>query len=112
MIPKTIKKRSVFLKVARDGYVAKTRNVVSICLKTENSDDAFVGYTASRKVGNSVSRNFAKRRLRALVREFESEIAGGCMFVFIATRKTVESSFSELRADFLNSLRKAKCHVS
>ena len=97
----------MFLEVSQSGSSTRTRSVISVCKRILDGD-SLVGYTASRKVGNAVSRNFAKRRLRSLVREFSSEIVGGFVFVFIATRKTVEIGFSELRADFIYSLRKSK----
>lgn len=108
MFPKVIKKRAGFLEISKSGSCARSRGVVSLCLKKGNDSTASVGYTASRKVGNAVMRNFAKRRLRSLVREFNSEFSSGYCFVFIATRKTVDLDFSILKSDFLQSLRKAK----
>ena len=107
MFPKTIKKRRVFLEVSRNGSCARSRGVVVLCQKLE-SEDLGVGYTASKKVGNAVSRNFAKRRLRHLVREFVADLGNGFNFVFIATRGTVSLSFSQLKRDFEGSLKKAK----
>ena len=107
MIPKTVKKRATFVDVSRNGFPVRTRGVVSIC-KATNDEVPLVGYTASRKVGNSVLRNYARRRLRALVREFSTEFVPGCVYVFIATKRTVELKFSDLRSDFAYSLRKAK----
>ncbi|MDR1391201.1 MAG: ribonuclease P protein component [Holosporales bacterium] len=103
----TIKKRATFLMMSREGICFKTRGVVSLYKKMEDAR-SFVGYTASRKVGNAVLRNLAKRRLRSLVRECSSEILTGSCFVFIATRKTVDLKFSQLRSDFVYTLRKAK----
>ena len=80
---------------------------MSLCLKS-SEDSSFVGYTASKKVGNAVSRNFAKRRLRSLVQEFCQELDSGYFFVFIATRKTIALEFSQLKSDFLYCLKKAK----
>ncbi len=62
-----LRKRSDFL------YAAKARRVVTpgFILQIRNrKDDAplRVGFTCSKKVGNAVARNRAKRRLRALAR--------------------------------------------
>lgn len=107
MFPKTIKKRKIFLEVSKSGSCFKTKGVFAICKKTD-TDDLFVGYTASKKIGNAVLRNFAKRRLRHLVREFCSEFGNGFIFVFIATKGTISFTFSRLKSDFLLSFRKAK----
>ncbi|MBR1479851.1 MAG: ribonuclease P protein component [Alphaproteobacteria bacterium] len=102
-----MRKRSVFLDVSKNGSCFRTKSVVVIC-KLGNGGGISVGYTASRRVGGAVSRNFAKRRLRALTREFSSEFVPGGFFVFIATKWTVDLEFSVLRCDFLYALRKAK----
>lgn len=107
MFPKTIKSRKTFLEVSKNGSCFKTKGVFTICKKT-NTNDLLVGYTASKKIGNAVMRNFAKRRLRHLVREFYPEFGDGFIFVFIATKGTVSFNFSRLKSDFLISFRKAK----
>lgn len=107
MFPKTIKKRKTFLEVSKTGTCFKTKGVFAICKKID-TDNLLVGYTASKKIGNAVSRNFAKRRLRHLVREFCSEFGNGFIFVFIATKGTVSFTFSRLKSDFLLSFKQAK----
>ena len=109
MFPKTLKKRAEFIKISRDGARAKTRSLISICLKSEDLDALpKVGYTASKKVGNAVKRNMAKRRLRSLVRECESEFRPGYWFVFIATSELVDIEYSILKSDFLYCVKKSK----
>ncbi len=107
VFPKTIKRRAMFLSVMRQGTAVRTRGVVSVCQHID-ALYPFVGYTASRKVGNAVKRNFAKRRLRALVREFSDEFLPGCAFVFIANTRTTEMKFAELKSAFCYSLRKSR----
>lgn len=60
--------RRDFLAAAR----AKRRNTPSFALQIRNRDDddptIRVGFTCSKKVGNAVARNRAKRRLREIAR--------------------------------------------
>ncbi len=107
MFPKTIKKRKTFLEVSKTGSCFKSKGVFALCKKID-TNDLLVGYTASKKIGNAVLRNFAKRRLRHLVREFCSELGNGFIFVFIATKRTVSFTFSQLRSDFITSFKKVK----
>jgi len=65
-----------------------------------------VGFTASKKVGNAVARNRAKRRLRALARAVLRE-AGlpGWDYVLVARRdETAARPMAELEADLARAL--------
>jgi ribonuclease P protein component len=66
-----------------------------------------VGFTASKKVGNAVKRNFARRRLRAVVDSVcASYLFSGEDMVIIARHSTVTASFSNLVRDFRNALNR------
>ena len=97
----------MFVAVTKQGTSAKTRGIVAVCQQI-NVPCSLVGYTASRKVGSAVKRNFAKRRMRALVREFCDEFVPGYAFVFISNFRTPEMKFSDLRANIKSSLKNAK----
>lgn len=66
-----------------------------------------LGLTASRKVGNAVARNRARRRLRALGREIlPVHCRPGHDIVLIARRETPGRSFDKLRHDLLGALKR------
>ena len=59
------------------------------------------GVTASKKVGNAVARNRAKRRMRALFRKLECDHApSGTDYVLVARHSLVQATWTELLADF------------
>jgi ribonuclease P protein component len=59
------------------------------------------GVTASKKVGNAVARNRAKRRMRALFRKLKCDHApSGTDYVLVARHSLVQAAWSELSADF------------
>ncbi len=65
------------------------------------------GLTASKKVGNAVKRNRARRRLRALACEFlPSHAKPGNDYVLIARDVTVTREHADLKKDLLWALRK------
>lgn len=66
-----------------------------------------VGFTASRKVGDAVTRNRARRRLREAVRRvMPAHAAPGRDFVVIARANTVRRPFHDLVADLEAALKK------
>ena len=65
-----------------------------------------VGFTASRKVGNAVLRNRAKRRLRAAASEvLARDGRKGTDYVLIARAGTGERPYAELVRDLEAALR-------
>jgi ribonuclease P protein component len=59
------------------------------------------GVTASKKVGNAVARNRAKRRMRALFSKLECDHAPtGIDYVLVARHSLVQAAWTELVADF------------
>lgn len=66
-----------------------------------------LGFTCSRKVGNAVARNRARRRLKALAAEiFPAHAAPGQDYVLIGREATVARDFASLRRDVEGGLKR------
>ncbi len=77
-----------------------------ICAKTIR-----VGFTASRKVGNAVRRNRARRRLRAVAEQvLPAHAEAGHDFVLIARAATVDRAFEALIGDLVAGLKRLKLY--
>lgn len=78
----------------------------------ETADTVRVGLTVSRKVGNAVRRNRARRRLRALAREILPEHGRPATdYVLIGRRTTPTRPAAELRKDLETALRKVNHQI-
>jgi ribonuclease P protein component len=66
-----------------------------------------VGFTATKKLGNAVKRNRAKRRMRAIFREYSSTLKDGS-YVFVAKVGLFDTSHENLLKDFKKVLKNAK----
>ncbi len=70
-----------------------------------------VGFTASRKVGNAVKRNRARRRLRAVAEQvLPAHADAGHDFVLIARAATVDRAFEALIGDLVAGLKRLKLY--
>lgn len=100
-----IKVRADFLKAAKAPSLS--RGAVFMQLRARGDDDALirVGFTASKKVGGSVERNRAKRRLREAARLL-LPLHGrpGCDYVFIARGGTRSRPWGRLLDDVKSAL--------
>ncbi len=99
-----LKKRTEFLAVAGRGRkYARGSLLVQALAGTEGP--IRLGFTATKKLGNAVVRNRAKRRMRAAARlEFSAAAPAGYDIVLVAREAIRKNSFSQLRADFRAAL--------
>lgn len=108
--PQALRKRSDFLKAAR----ARRQNTPGFTLQArergdgEPTDAVRFGITCSKKVGNAVARNRAKRRLREIARlALPRHGRPGWDYVLIGRPVvTAERPFGALRADLETALER------
>ena len=106
-----LKKRSEFLAVAAGnrryampGLVLQARPA-----SAEIEPAVRVGYTATKKIGNAVARNRARRRLRAALHEVlgrGADQARAFDLVLVARQGTIDRPFGELLTDLRKALKR------
>ena len=103
-------KRADFLKAA--GAKRQSTPAFTLQYRARAEDEATgirIGFTCSKKVGNAVTRNRAKRRLREIARlTLPAHGKDGFDYVLIGRRETTANrDFAELCADLKRALEKA-----
>ncbi len=100
-----LKKRSEFLHVRGGRYKAVGGVVVQTRASEALRNDIRSGFTATKKIGNAVVRNRAKRLLREAAREKLPRLGQkGHDYVFIARQTTLKRPFNQLLDDVEKAL--------
>ena len=103
-----LKKRADFLRAARGVRRVTPSLTLETCPSPEAGDGVRVGFTATRKLGNAVTRNRAKRRLRAAAAAVLplSGLAGND-YVLVARPGTLTRNFASLTEDLAAAVKAA-----
>lgn len=97
----TLRHRADFLRAARARKVATPSFVLQIRDRRDGDATIRVGFTCSRKVGNAVTRNRARRRLREIARlTLPTHGRPGHDYIFVGRAgATVSHPFEQMLAD-------------
>ena len=100
----TIKKRSTFIFVKEKGRFVRSNSFNIQMLKDTSLQDMIkVGYTATKRLGNAVKRNKAKRLMRELIRKVLPKYGKiNFYYVLIAKNSILTTPFKELELELEN----------
>ncbi len=103
-----IRKRKDFLSASASGLSYRADFFVALAGFNE-TETYRVGFTASKRVGNSVIRNRCKRRMRAMARQLLPKLGLEKIdYVFIAKKSLITAEWN----DFLEQAEKALIHLN
>ena len=93
----TIKKRTTFVHIRDKGVFIRGKNINVQKLLNQDLDGKIgVGYTATKKIGNAVKRNKAKRIMRELAKKILIKGKTNSYYVLIAKLSILDTKFKTL----------------
>ena len=109
----TIKKRKDFVLSNKFGKKIFNKNFILQKYNQIEQDQPSLkfGFTATKRIGNAVKRNRAKRRMRALISLFLQEnrllFDDKSSYVIVAKKSLINAPFPDLRAEMKECLSKS-----
>ncbi|NLY77125.1 MAG: ribonuclease P protein component [Tissierellia bacterium] len=92
-----LKKNEDFKKVYKYGKSYYNRNLV-MYIKKNGLDYTRVGFTVTKKIGNSVVRNKIRRRIKEIVRQNFISVKEGYDIILVPKKNVVDINFQELES--------------
>lgn len=102
----TLKKQSEFVRTYKKGTPNVSNVLVTYVLKNYKKGIR-VGITTSKKIGNAVRRNRARRIIREAFRQLAPKLSGNFDFVFVARGKTPFLKTQDVKRKMAEALRQA-----
>ena len=102
----SLKRHKEFRYTYRVGRSQSTPLMTLVCAKSRR-ETVRIGFSVSKRVGNAVQRNRAKRRMRACITPMVNRLKGGCNLILIAKPEVLDAPFSELQQQTETLVRRA-----
>ncbi|MBQ8160169.1 MAG: ribonuclease P protein component [Clostridia bacterium] len=103
-----LKKNGAFQYVYHRGKSASRRDLVMLYAKSKSVK---VGFSVSKKVGNAVTRNLVKRRLRECFRPYLGDVKNG-LYIVVARPSAAGTTYQSLSRQTEELLRKLQAFRS
>ena len=102
-----VKKRKDFNLIISTCSFIKNKYFTIYIKKRENNFACF-GLAISKKVGNAVTRNNLKRKIRAIIDQHKENFAKNCDYIIMIKRECVLISFHELEKNLVDLIKEKK----
>ena len=103
-----ITKRSDYLRASKSKYFRSNSFIIQFYNRIDDLEPRY-GITATKKIGNAIKRNKAKRRIRNLVKDLLPKYGkNGYDYVFIAKENLINEDWVVLKEESTSVLKDLK----
>ena len=103
-----ITKRSDYLRASKSKYFRSNSFIIQFYNRADTLGPRY-GVTATKKIGNAIKRNKAKRRIRNLVKDLLPKYGkNGYDYVFIAKENLINEDWEVLKEESTSVLKDLK----
>ena len=103
-----ITKRSDYLRASKSKYFRSNSFIIQFYNRIDDLEPRY-GITATKKIGNAIKRNKAKRRIRNLVKDLLPKYGkNGYDYVFIAKENLINEDWEVLKEESTSVLKDLK----
>lgn len=103
-----ITKRSDYLRASKSKYFRSNSFIIQFYNRADDLEPRY-GVTATKKIGNAIKRNKAKRRIRNLVKDLLPKYGkNGYDYVFIAKENLINEDWEVLKEESTSVLKDLK----
>ena len=103
----SLKRHKDFRYTYRTGKSVSSR-LFSLIWARNRLDTVHIGFSVSKKIGNSVQRNRVKRRLRACITPMLPIIRRGMNLIIVARPEVLTVAFVEMQKQMYDLLQRSK----
>lgn len=106
-----IKKNEEFALVFEHGKSVANRQFVIYYLHKKGQPHFRLGLSVNKRIGKAVKRNYIKRVIREIFREWQDELKKEYDYVVIARKPTAEMDYHEMKKSLRHVLNLARLFI-
>lgn len=103
-----VKTEKDFQRVFHKGQSVANRQFVVYVLEKPGQEHYRVGISVGKRLGNAVTRNAVKRKIRQSLQEMDSELKNECDFLVIARKPAATMTTAQLKSSLRHVLKLAE----